>query len=112
MPEGHDFIATELLKELKAENSRKDEQIKSLHKVIWKLVVGVLLTVMLIVGGFLLYLYQYDFSATDSWQIEKTAEGVYAVIDSDGNVIGQDLTPAELEELLTNGESIGESDEN
>lgn len=112
MPEGHDFIATELLKELKAENARKDDQIKSLHKVVWKLAVGALLAVMLIVGGFLLYLYQYDFSATDSWQIEKTAEGVYAVIDSDGNVIGRDLTPEELEDFLSNGESFSESDEN
>lgn len=112
MAEEHDFIATELLKELKEENCRKDAQIKSLHKVIWRLAIGALLAVLLIVGGFLLYLNQYDFSSTSSLQIEKTAEGVYAVIDSDGNVIGQDLTPEELEEFLINGESNSESDEN
>ena len=36
--------------------------------------------------------WRYDFSSTTT----TTAEGVYAVIDSEGNVIGQDLTPEQI----------------
>lgn len=105
---GEDFIVSELLSELKAENSRKDRQIQSLHKAIATITAVALCTVLLVVAGFLWYLNQYDFSATTTETI--TAEGVYATVDSEGNVIGSDFTAEEIQGLLkgvlsTNGTS-------
>ena len=105
---GEDFFVSELLSELKAENSRKDRQIQSLHKAIATITAVALCTVLLVVAGFLWYLNQYDFSATTTETI--TAEGVYAIVDSEGNVIGSDLTAEEIQGLLkgvlsTNGTS-------
>ena len=58
------------------------------------------------------YLNQYDFSATSTitneYSTVQTAEGVYAVIDSAGNVIGHDLSAEQLTALmeeLAHGES-------
>ena len=53
-----------------------------------------------IVGGYLNYLNQYDFTAT----VEQT--GVYTLMDSQGNVLSTDLTPDDIikiEEILENG---------
>ena len=107
MPEngtGQDFIVSELLSELKAGNERKDKQIESLHKAIVRIVIGALLALLATIGGFLWYLNQYDFSSTQ--MIEQNAEGVYALIDSEGNTIAWDITPEELEgilEVIANG---------
>lgn len=95
---GEDFIVSELLSELKAENSRKDKQIQSLHKAIATITAVALCTMLLVVAGFLWYLNQYDFSATTTETI--TAEGVYAIVDSEGNVIGSDFTAEEIQGLL------------
>lgn len=95
---GEDFIVSELLSELKAENSRKDKQIQSLHKAIATITAVALCTVLLVVAGFLWYLNQYAFSATTTETI--TAEGVYAIVDSEGNVIGSDFTAEEIQGLL------------
>lgn len=98
-----DFIVSELLSELKEENCRKDGQIKRLGKTIAITVIAALSALMLTIGGFLWYLNQYDFSATET--ITNTAEGVYAIIDSNGNVIGSDFTAEEIQDFL---ESVGE----
>lgn len=106
---GQDFIVSELLSELKAGNERKDKQIESLHRVIIRIVLGVLLALLCTVGGFLWYLNQYDFSSTQT--IDQSAEGVYALIDSAGNTIAWDITPEELEGMLgviTDGEGQDE----
>lgn len=95
---GTDFIVSELLSELKAENGRKDKQIQSLHRAIAIITAVALCTVLLVVAGFLWYLNQYDFSATTTETI--TAEGVYAIVDSEGNVIGSDFTAEEIQGLL------------
>lgn len=95
---GEDFIVSELLSELKAENSRKDKQIQSLHRTIATITAIALCTVLLVFAGFLWYLNQYDFSATTTETI--TAEGVYAIVDSEGNVIGSDFTAEEIQGLL------------
>lgn len=103
MPEqGQDFIVSELLSELKASNVRKDDQIKRLQKVILGIVLAALIALLATVGGFLWYLNQYDFSSTTTTtnKTTQTAEGVYAIIDSEGNVVGQDLTPEEIEQLM------------
>lgn len=104
-----DFIVSELLSELKAGNARKDDQIRRLQKVVFSTVIAALLAILATVGGFLWYLNQYDLSSTTT----QTAEGVYAVVDSEGNVIGQDLTPEQIETLMEELNSgYGESNQN
>lgn len=106
MPEGQDFIVSELLSELKEASARKDTQIKSMHKLIAAIVLTAVIAILSVVGGFLWYLNQYDFSSTST--VAQTAEGVYALIDSEGNTIAWDITPEELQQMLEvieNGES-------
>lgn len=106
MNEEQDFIVSELLSELKAGNERKDKQIHSLYRIIAGVVATALVTVLAVVGGFLLYLNQYDFSSTST--VNQNAEGVYALIDSEGNTIALDITPEELQsilEVVNNGDS-------
>lgn len=100
-----DFIVSELLSELKAENNRKDKQIHGLHKVIATITAVALSAMLLIVAGFLWYLNQYDFTSYET----STAEGVYALIDSEGNVITSDLTPEEVDQLIKGVITDGES---
>lgn len=95
---GTDFVVSELLSELKSENSRKDKQIQGLHRVIAIITAIALCATLLVVAGFLWYLNQYDFSATTTETV--TAEGVYAIVDSEGNVIGSDFTAEEIQSLL------------
>lgn len=103
MPEqSYDFLASELLSELKEENSRKELLVKRLCKTIALIVSISLLAVMCTIGGFLWYLNQYDFTS------EQTVSGVYALVDSEGNVIASDFTSeemAQIMEVLDNGES-------
>lgn len=107
MPENTDFIATELLKELKEGNARKDAQIMQQQKDTKHIVCVFLGVIFAIVAGFLLYLNQYDFSGFSDYQYEAT--GVYALIDNEGNVIAQDFTAAEIERILEVIGSYGES---
>ena len=102
--ESNDFIASALLATLKEENRSKDAVISGQKHIIF----GMLLTIALIVGGFLWYLNQYDFSSTES----ITATGVYTLLDSKGNVIAQDFSSDELEsilEVVTDGEDRSET---
>lgn len=113
--ESQDFIATELLKELKESNVRKDKQIEQLHRNSFRLIVGAFLVVFATVAAFLLYLNQYDFSSTTTSTVTQNAEGLYALIDSEGNVLGYDITPEEFEiimEVINNGESVQENGDN
>ena len=106
---GHDFIVSELLSELKAENERKERQIRRLNTTLAVTITAAMLGVLLVVAGFLWYLNQYDFSATTTETITNTAEGVCAIIDSDGNVVGTDLTADEIQGLLEGVNADGES---
>ncbi len=84
-------IAMELLRELKNQNQR-----------LMRVVAGLIILVGLVVGGFLIYLYQYDFAGS----IEQN--GVYTLVDSSGNVITSDITTEQLKEILeviNNGKS-------
>lgn len=76
-------LAMEMLGELKA-------QLKRCYKIILILIAVVVATV----AGFLLYLNQYDFESS----IEQN--GVYTLIDSQGNVISSDITPEQINEIL------------
>lgn len=95
---GTDFIVSELLSELKAENDRKERQIHRLNKTLAATIISALVAVLLVVAGFLWYLNQYDFSSTMTETV--TAEGVYAIVDSEGNVIGSDFTAEEIQSIL------------
>lgn len=111
MNESTDFIATELLKELKESNARKDAMIVQQNKNLVRVICGFLCVIVMIVAGFLWYLNQYDFTSTTT--TTNSAEGVYAIVDSEGNVITSDLTPEDLERILiAHGESIQEGNDN
>ena len=116
MGEQNDFIATELLGELKAENNRKDAIISKLIKTIVGVIILAFVIVAAVVGGFLWYLNQYDFSGTTTSNITQESTGVYSLIDSEGNVVSADLTPeevAELMEMINSGNSqIDNPDDN
>lgn len=110
--QGQDFIVSELISELKSENARKDTQSRKLMKALYIVVVAAFCALLLTVGGFLLYLNQYDYSGTTTSTVttDTNATGVYTIIDSYGNVISADLTSEEVAGLLKevnngNGES-------
>lgn len=113
--QGQDFLVSELLSEQKAENERKSHTISFLIKVVVATIVGALLAVLLTNFAYLLYLNQYDFSgtSTSTTTTTNTADGVYAIVDSDGNVITSDLTPEQLQALIEKGLVIdGNSNQN
>jgi len=49
---------------------------------------------VLTIAGFIWYLNQYDFESS----IEQN--GVYTLIDSEGNVISSDITPEQIEKIM------------
>lgn len=87
-----DFIVSELIKELRDQNERKDKLSRNLLVALC----GSLLGIVLIVVSFLLYLNQYDFTSSEI--IEAT--GVYTLVDSEGNVVAQDLSPEDIEAIM------------
>lgn len=92
--EGQDFIVSELLSELKEENERKSKLLIQKEKTIKFLIVMFLTVIMAIIGVFIWYLNQYDFTS------EQTVSGVYTLVDSDGNVVAQDISPEDYEKFL------------
>ena len=113
---GPDFIVSELLAELKAENERKERQIHRLNRTLAVTISMAMVAVLLVVAGFLWYLNQYDFSATETMTETitntNTAEGVYAIIDSEGNVISSDLTAEEIKTMMEEVIIGGDSEDN
>lgn len=96
--ESNDFIVSELLSELKTANARKDQQIATLHRnsiVQW---CACAFVVLLTIAAFLWYLSNYDFTSNIS--TINNAEGLYTIVDSDGNVIASDITPQDIEKLM------------
>lgn len=91
-------LAMEMLGELK-------EQLKRCHKIILILI----FVVVAVVAGFLLYLNQYDFTSS----IEQN--GIYTLIDSEGNVISSDISPDQIEQIMgiiNNGKYQDNSEKN
>ena len=87
----NDYIATEMLAEIK-QNSKR-----------WfRATIALLVAWLITIGGFLWYLNQYDFSSTSttSYSTVKDADGLYAIIDSEGNVIASDIPDNQVEEYL------------
>ena len=105
-PKGPDFIVTELLSELKEENKRTEAQINDLHRAIIRIVIAAIAAILLVIGTCFLYLYQYDFSGAEEITTEKTAEGMFAIIDSEGNAIGYDSS------IGVDNNGISENDNN
>lgn len=101
--QNQDFIVSELLAELKEGNARKDKRLQEKDKLIWRIILAASIMIVSIVAGFLIYINQYDFSSYTMQQ----ADGVYAIIDSEGNVITSDLTKDQLQQLM--GGMYGES---
>ena len=90
-------IANELLQEMKLAAQRA-------HKALITVALLWFVSVIAIVAGFLIYLYQYDFTAT----VEQT--GVYTLMDSQGDVLSTDLSAEDIikiEEILENGKNQG-----
>lgn len=98
MEQGPDFVVSALISELKAENDRKNRTIHALMKIIYSYLVAMLL----VVGGFLWYLNQYDFvsESTVTTTTNNDSTGVYSLIDSEGNVVASDLTDDEINKLM------------
>lgn len=65
-------LATEILTELKIQNKR-----------VMRIVYALIVSIVLIVGGFLLYMYQYDFS---SYEITSNDGGNASFIGNDGDI--------------------------
>lgn len=105
--EGTDFIATELLQELKESNTRKDQYIAQSHKYHMMERMGFLCAILCIVAGFLWYLNQYDFTSSEEYNFE--AHGVYALVDSEGNILAQDLTSEDMNKIMEVLASDGDS---
>lgn len=90
-------IANELLQEAKLSAQRA-------HKALIIVACLWFASVISIVAGFLIYLYQYDFTAT----VEQS--GIYTLMDSQGNVLSTDLTAEDIikiEEIMENGKDKG-----
>ena len=96
--EGINF-ATEILRQLKDTIRRQ-----------WIMLIIVLCLWATTIGAFLLYLNQYDYSTS------YEATGVYALIDSNGNIVAQDVTDEQLKAFTEwwdiNGDSQENNDEN
>ena len=110
MEEHKDFLATELLHELKLESERKDRQLGNLHKILTGVIIGALCAILMIVGGFIWYLNQYDSEGTTT--TTTSATDVYTVVDSEGNVIANDLTPEEIQSIIGVLHGNGQSGQN
>lgn len=92
--EQQDFIVSELLSELKEENERKSKLLAQKEKTLRFIISIFLIVIIAVVSVFIWYLNQYDFTS------EQTVSGVYTLVDSDGNVVAQDITPEEYQQFL------------
>ena len=105
MEQNEDFIISALLSELKSENTRKDKTIKALLRVIC----GCVVSLIVVIGGFLWHLNQCDFCSTETTTTNAT--GVYTLVDSGGNVIAQDISPKEIQEILDGADNNNGDDQ-
>lgn len=92
--EQQDFIVSELLSELKEENERKSKLLAQKEKTLRFIISIFLIVIIAVVSVFIWYLNQYDFTS------EQTVSDVYTLVDSDGNVVAQDITPEEYQQFL------------
>ncbi len=97
--EASHLLVTEVLGELKNIMHRQQK----LYTII---ISSLMVVIVFIVSGFLWYLNQYDFTGEALYEYD--VDGFYAIVDSDNNVIAQDITPEMWDNYLewskTNGE--------
>ncbi len=75
-------------------------------------ILSLILVIAVIVCGFIWYLNQYDFIGTSHYENDYEVTGVYSIVDSDNNVIAQDISPEMWQKFLdwqvnVNGEDKG-----
>lgn len=102
-----DFFASEMLADLKAEKERVYNILEMKEKQQFKDRVISLVIILLIVASFLLYMFQYDYVSYET----NEADGMYALIDSAGNVIAADLDQEILDKLMEAENGYGEKNE-
>lgn len=102
-----DFFASEMLADLKAEKERVYNILEMKEKQQFKDRVISLVIILLVVASFLLYMFQYDYVSYET----NEADGMYALIDSEGNVIAADLDQEILDKLMEAENGYGEENE-
>ena len=88
--EENKVFSYELLSDARDNNERWFKAFIAMVKVN----VAELLAIVIVVLAFVWYLNQYDFTSS----IEQN--GVYTLIDSEGNVISSDITPGQINEIM------------
>lgn len=88
--EENKVFSYELLSDARDNNERWFKAFIAMVKVN----VAELLAIVIVVLAFVWYLNQYDFTSS----IEQN--GVYTLIDSEGNVISSDITPEQINEIM------------
>lgn len=83
-------FAYDLLSDARADKERWFKAFITMVKVNF----AELLAIVILVLAFVWYLNQYDFTSS----IEQN--GVYTLIDSEGNVISSDITPEQINEIM------------
>lgn len=78
-----------------------EKLIKPWKTAVLALVVGWVLTI----AAFIFFLLQFNFSSSNE------ATGVYAMIDSDGNIVAQDVSPEQWDSYIEWSELNGNSQE-
>lgn len=58
--------------------------------------ISLIIALLSAVFGFLIFLSSYEFESTKTYE----ANGIYAIVDSDGNVIAQDIDPETWEKFI------------
>ena len=95
-------LSTEILIMLKDSNRR-----------LWRVIFAVIIAWALTIAGFLFLIYSWEYEQSET-TTEKTAEGINALVDSDGNIISTDFTAEDVLRILgaiENGESNIENDD-
>lgn len=81
----NDFIATEMLQEMKRNNKRS-----------YTLNIILIVVIVFLCSGFIWYLNQYDFVSEET----HYANGEFALVDSEGNVVVADIPEDKVGEII------------
>lgn len=103
--ESNDVFAYELLSDARDNSKRWFKSFLAMVAVS----LAELFVILSVVIAFVWYLNQYDFESS----IEQN--GVYTLIDSEGNVISSDISPEQIEqimEIINNGKNQNDTEQN
>ena len=85
------------IKELEREKSNFETMVQANMETArhWKhALVSIIFAWLLTVAGFIWYIAQYDYVSYNE------AQGIYAMIDANGNIVSQDITPEQWEAFI------------